>query len=87
METVRVCLALGLLTLGVWMIRHALRRRKRWGAYSAAPLPWWKTFLSYRLPRENVSERDIEQEGTVAEGFVGVLLLLLALGLWHFRRS
>jgi hypothetical protein len=86
-ETVRVCLALGLLTLGVWMIRHALNRRKRWEGYSTAPLPWWKTFLSYRLPRENVSERDIEQEGTVAEGFGGVLLLLVALGLWHFRRS
>jgi hypothetical protein len=86
-ETVRVCLALGLLTLGVWMIRHALDRRKRWGFYSTAPLPWWKTFLSYRLPRENVSERDIEQEGTVAEGLGGVLLLLVALGLWHFRRS
>ena len=82
-----VLLALVVLVLGVGMIVHALQRRKNWGRYSTAPLPWWKTFLSYRLPRENVSERDIEQEGTVAEGLVGVLLLLVAYGLWHFRHG
>jgi uncharacterized membrane protein len=82
-----VLLALVVLALGVGMIGHSLKRHERWGRYSTAPLPWWKTFLSYRLPRENVSERDIEQEGTVAEGLVGVLLLILAFGLWHFRHG
>jgi hypothetical protein len=82
---VRIILGLAFVALGVWMIWHALKRHRGWGRVSDVPLPWWQSFLSYRLPRETVTERDLEQEGTVVEGVVGVAVFLVGFLLWYFR--
>jgi len=50
-------------------------------------VPWWQSFLSYRLPSETVTDRDLEQEGTVVEGVVGIAVVLVGFLLWYFRHA
>jgi hypothetical protein len=64
-----------LLLLGLALIWHAAARCRSWAATPDRPLrgPWM--LLSYRLPRPGVTERDLEHEGTVAEGLVGAAIV------------
>ena len=61
--------------LGVFMLTTGLVRFRRSKYVTPRPIQpaWLAIFLSYRIPKANVTERDIEEEGSagsiVAGGF------------------
>jgi hypothetical protein len=75
----RVALGLCFALFGLTLLLHAEFRRRRWVRVPDEPIPLWQYMvLGGRLSAEP-SIRSIEQEGTIAQGFAGVVSLAIGI--------
>jgi hypothetical protein len=78
----RKAIGVALVVIGVLFVRHANRRRRGPRLQSRRPMPGWVyLLLGVRTVVENPTERDLEIEGTLAEGIGGAAAVVIGIAL------
>ncbi len=73
-------LGLGFVAFGVLLVAHAMQRRRGWWRVSGKQMLWWLYFISGgQGTLENLSERDLERQGTNTEMAAGILSIAIGI--------